>query len=225
MDDMVRNRPGGTEDRRGDWARFFAAWMRHPGKMGAIAPSSPSYCAMMVANATTSIDGPILELGPGLGVVTRTLLDAGVAPERITSVEYDPDFARTLKERFPGVNVIEGDGFDLDATLGDRRGERFAAILFAIPILGFSQEKRQRLFRDYIARLRPGGNLTQLSYLLSAPVKAMPGVFTVAASPVVWDNIPPARVWIYSQDGDNRAATGERAGAADKQLPRRSNGA
>lgn len=191
-----------TEGKRsGDWARFLASWVRHPGQMGAIAPSSPSYCAMMVRHATTEIEGPILELGPGLGVVTRALLDAGVAPERITSIEYDADFARTLKQRFPRVNVIQGDGFDLDSTLGERRGEKFAAILLAIPIVGFNQEKRQALLRDHFSRLRPGGNVTQLSYLLTAPVKPLPGVFSVSSSPVVWDNIPPARVWVYSQDG------------------------
>ena len=150
--------------------------------------------------ATIDLDGPILELGPGLGVVTRTLLEHGVAPERITSIEYDSDFARQLQRRFPGVNVINGDGFDLDRTLGDRRDEKFAAILMAIPIVSFSQEKRQALFTDYLSRLMPGGNLTELSYMLTPPVRPVPGVFSVSSSPRVWNNIPPARVWIYSQD-------------------------
>lgn len=192
--------------RGGDWARFLGAFLRHPVKMGAVAPSSPNYCTMMAGRATTEIDGPILELGPGLGVVTRALIEKGVAPERIVSVEYDPDFAATLTRRFPGVTVIHGDGFDLDATLGPRKNERFAAILFAIPILAFSQERRQALFADYLGRLRPGGNLTQLSYLPVAPVKPVPGLFSVSASPIVWDNIPPARVWIYRPDGTEAAA-------------------
>ncbi|UIJ71707.1 class I SAM-dependent methyltransferase [Aurantimonas sp. HBX-1] len=193
----------------GDWARFFATWVKHPVKMGAVAPSSPSYCAMMVRHATTALDGPILELGPGLGVVTRALLGAGVAPERITSIEYDAEFARELKQRFPKVNVIQGDGFDLDRTLGARRDEKFAAILFAIPIVSFSQARRQALFTDYFSRLRPGGNLTQLSYLWKPPVEPVKGVFTVSHSPIVWSNIPPARVWVYDQD--TASATGAAA--------------
>lgn len=188
--------------RESDWARFLTSWIRSPVTMGAVAPSSPRYCAAMADLASTGIDGPILELGPGLGVVTRALIEKGVAPERITSVEYDADFARTLKQRFPRVDVVTGDGFDLDRTLGSRRGERFAAILFAIPILHFSQKQRQALFSGYFARLRPGGNLTQLSYLLTAPVKPVPGLFCVASSPMVWGNIPPARVWIYSREPD-----------------------
>lgn len=193
----------------GDWARFLGTWVRHPIKMGAVAPSSRSYCAMMVRHATTELDGPILELGPGLGVVTRTLLESGVEPERITSIEYDQDFADMLRKRFPRVNVIHGDGFDLDKTLGSRRSDKFAAILFAIPIANFSRERRRALFQDYFSRLLPGGNLTQLSYLLKPPVEAVPGVFSVSASPRVWSNIPPARVWIYSQDGSGRAGEAE----------------
>jgi phosphatidylethanolamine/phosphatidyl-N-methylethanolamine N-methyltransferase len=171
--------------------------VRNPIKMGAVAPSSASYCATMVAASTTGIDGPILELGPGLGVVTRALLDAGVAPSRITSIEYDRDFAATLTRRFPGVNVIHGDGFDLDATLADAGATRFSTILFAIPIVKLPQAERQALFTRYFARLAPGGNLTQLSYLWTPPVKPVAGVFDVSSSPIVWDNIPPARVWIY----------------------------
>ncbi|KAB0682923.1 class I SAM-dependent methyltransferase [Aureimonas leprariae] len=193
-------------ENRGDALRFFKTWLRHPLKLGAVAPSSAAYCATMANCASTEIDGPVLELGPGLGVVTKALLDKGVDPKRITSIEYDPGFAATLKDRFPAVNVIRGDAFDLDRTLGERRGEKFAAILLAVPIVGLPQDKRQALFADYFRRLLPGGNITQLSYLVTAPVKPVPGVFDVSASPVVWDNIPPARVWIYAPAKSGRMA-------------------
>ncbi|SMD09343.1 phosphatidylethanolamine N-methyltransferase /phosphatidyl-N-methylethanolamine N-methyltransferase [Fulvimarina manganoxydans] len=195
---------------KGDMARFFATWVRHPIAMGAVAPSSRAYCRMMVEKATTELDGPVLELGPGLGAVTRALLEKGVDPARITSIEYDRDFADALKTRFREVNVIQGDGFDLDKTLKDQGATRFAAILFAIPIVSMAQEKRQALFRQYFKRLLPGGNLTQLSYMWSPPVRPVEGVFTVDSSDIVWNNIPPARVWIYDQDrrGTDRANEG-----------------
>lgn len=188
-----------------DLARFFGTWMRHPLSMGAVAPSSARYCATMVAAATTHLDGPVLELGPGLGNVTRALLDAGVDPSRITSIEYDPDFARTLRQRFPEVNVVHGDGLDLDKTFADGGERRFAAILLAIPIVQFPQERRQALLASYFRRLLPGGNVTQLSYLWKPPVKPVPGAFRASGSPIVWDNIPPARVWIYEREGEAAA--------------------
>lgn len=202
----MTGRSGEAAEQGGDWARFLAAFLRRPTKMGAVAPSSRIYCATMVEHAATGVDGPILELGPGLGVVTRALLDHGVPPSRITSIEYDPGFAETLQRRFPRVTVVNGDGFDLDRTLASRRTERFAAILLAIPILNLSQSARQALFTDYIGRLRPGGNLTQLSYLPVAPVKPVPGVFSVSSTKIVWANIPPARVWIYTPEAGSSSA-------------------
>ncbi|ORE97554.1 rRNA adenine N-6-methyltransferase family protein [Aurantimonas sp. 22II-16-19i] len=192
-----------TRAAESDWLPFLATWVRSPVKMGAVAPSSRTYCRTMVRHATTQLDGPILELGPGLGVVTRTLLEQGVAPERITSIEYDRDFARKLQQRFPQVNVIQGDGLDLDKTLGPvADSPKYAAILFAIPIVNMSQAKRQALFSRYFERLLPDGNLTQLSYMVTPPVRPVPGVFSVSSSRRVWTNIPPARVWIYARDNE-----------------------
>lgn len=52
---------------------------------------------------------PVLEVGPGGGVLTERLLDAGV---RLTAVEVDPELAAALSERFgqhPGFRLITGD--------------------------------------------------------------------------------------------------------------------
>ena len=79
-----------------------------------------------------------------------------------------------------------------------------------MPVAHLGQEEKQKLFSDYISRLSPGGNLTQLSYLMTAPVKPVAGVFGVSCSPIVWRNIPPARVWIYTPE----ATRGDTAGDA-----------
>ena len=59
---------------------------------------------------------PVLELGPGTGPVTAALIERGVAPERIVAVEFNLDFCALLVERYRGLNVVEGDAYDL-ATL------------------------------------------------------------------------------------------------------------
>lgn len=195
------NRAHGTErmaQDSGDWARFLGTWLKHPLKMGAVAASSTAYCDEMVARSTIGNKGRILELGPGLGAVTRALLRAGVEPERIVSIEYDSQFATALKTRFPRIDIIEGDGFDLDKTLGDDGAETFATILLAIPIVNLRQSERQALLQRYFRRLAPGGNLTQLSYLWKPPIEPIAGRFTVSSSDIVWKNIPPARVWVYT---------------------------
>lgn len=53
----------------------------------------------------------VLEIGPGLGVLTEALLEAGA---QVTAVEVDRDLAAWIRERFPAVRLVEGDATRLD---------------------------------------------------------------------------------------------------------------
>ena len=61
----------------------------------------------------------VLEIGPGLGILTGGLLDAGA---EVTAVELDAGLARYLEERFAApidagrLRLIEGDALDLELT-------------------------------------------------------------------------------------------------------------
>ena len=52
-----------------------------------------------------------LEIGPGLGVLTEALLQAGV---HVTAVELDRDMAAFVRERLPDVHLIEADAVKLN---------------------------------------------------------------------------------------------------------------
>jgi len=56
----------------------------------------------------------VLEIGPGKGVLTQALVDAGA---RVTAVEIDADLILLLKETFGDqIQLIEGDILEMDAT-------------------------------------------------------------------------------------------------------------
>src|SRR3984957_20173107 len=100
-----------------DELRFLRRLLARPQQIGAIAPSSAVLARAMAREVDPGRPGPILELGPGTGVVTAALIARGVAPERIVSVEFDAELGRLMTERFPRVHVICGDAFDLAQTL------------------------------------------------------------------------------------------------------------
>ncbi|MGZ5939428.1 MAG: class I SAM-dependent methyltransferase, partial [Rhizomicrobium sp.] len=72
--------------------QFLRGLIASPRGVGAIAPSSPALARAVAAQVDPAKPGPILELGPGTGAITKELLGRGVAPERLTLIEYDPDF-------------------------------------------------------------------------------------------------------------------------------------
>jgi phosphatidylethanolamine/phosphatidyl-N-methylethanolamine N-methyltransferase len=179
-----------------DQLRFLARLIAQPQHTGAVAPSSPGLTKAMAAQVDPNAALPILEFGPGTGVVTEALIARGIAPARITAVEYDAEFAQRVRERCPGVTVIQGDAFDLDKTLGARARDTFAAAVSSLPLVNFPQAVRDAFIADIFKRLAPGAPFVQFSYRLKPPVAPPPGV-TLQRAAVIWLNVPPARVWVY----------------------------
>lgn len=177
----------------GDIVRFVRTW----GTTGAIAPSGRALARRMTAHVAATGNDPVLELGPGTGVVTRALLERGVAPERIVAVEFNPEFCTILGERYPGIRIVRGDAYDLGSTLSSIEERPFAAAVSSLPLLLRPPADRRALILDVLARLAPGGALAQFSYSPKPPVPASPDEYSLSGSGWIVMNLPPARVWTY----------------------------
>src|SRR5690606_36222770 len=94
--------------------RFFKGWIDGPKSVGAILPTSSVTARRMASVIEPSSGLPVLELGPGTGIITKAIVKRGVAPENVVSIEYSTDFYQHLTRTIPGVNFINGDAFDLD---------------------------------------------------------------------------------------------------------------
>lgn len=115
---------------------------------------------------------PVLEIGPGIGTVTRELAERGA---RVTAVELDNRALEVLAEtvgEFPQVNVIHGDflAIDLPALLGNERWTVVGNLPYYITtpimsrILEFSQQVAHAVFmvqREVAERIQasPGGKI------------------------------------------------------------------
>ena len=139
-----------------DNLRFLRALVTRPKNIGAIVPSSRALARAIAAQIDPVRPGPVLELGPGTGVVTEALLERGLAGERLTLVEYDAEMAACLARRFRAVEVIEGDAFDLGRTLGPRASQSFQRHRLRPAVAEFPLPPAARLCRSGLPRcLRP----------------------------------------------------------------------
>lgn len=179
--------------------RFVGRVIKNPRTVGAVAPSSPFLARAVVAQADFTRPGPILELGPGSGAVTREILAQGLQPERLTLVERDPEFAKMMRRQFPGVNVAHGDAFQLRDTLAGRVTPPFATVISGLPLLNFPVAQSRGLLADILDLLAPGAPFIQFSYGLSSPVTPPAGA-SVERAAFVLRNIPPAHVWVYRKN-------------------------
>ncbi len=183
-----------------DEMRFIRSWFEKPLTMGAISPSGKLLARTMASYVDPSIPGPVIELGPGTGPVTEALVEQGVDPSRLVLVEFNPDFCRLLRTRYPDATVIRGDAYSLRRMLGSMLDQPAAAIVSGLPLVTKPLKTRVRLIREAFRLMQPNAPFVQFTYAVMPPIpKALAGVRT-EASERIWMNVPPARVWVYRQD-------------------------
>ena len=180
-----------------DELKFFKGWIDKPKAVGSIVPTSSITARKMASIVNPNSGLPVLEVGPGTGVITRAILARGVKPENLYAVEYSNDFVRHLRRLYPGVNVIEGDGFNLAATLADKRDTIFDSVVSGVPLLNFPVARRIAYLEDLLNRIPEGRPVVQLTYGPLSPIPPGRGDYTVEHFHFVIRNIPPTQLWIY----------------------------
>ena len=180
-------------------SRFFKGWMSNTRAVGAILPTSAVTARRMASVVNPRSGLPVLELGPGTGVITKAILERGISPEKLVSIEYSTEFFNQLKADFAGVHFINGDAFDLSRTLGALNGQQFDSVVSAVPLLNFPMHRRVELIDDLLSRIPFGRPVVQISYGPMSPVVAMPDRYRIQHFDFVVRNIPPAQLWIYSK--------------------------
>ena len=189
------------EERLADEARFIKSWIDNPVLTGAVSPSGRFLARMMARAVDPNGTGPIVELGPGTGPITQALLKRGVDPGRLLLVEFDGAFCRLLRKRFPTVQVVQADAYDLQSSLRDVLCEPASAIVSSLPLLNKPDADRLALVEGAFALMAPGGSFVQFTYGMNSPVPHSDD-YEADVSPPIWLNLPPARVWIYRRKGE-----------------------
>jgi phosphatidylethanolamine/phosphatidyl-N-methylethanolamine N-methyltransferase len=187
-----------------DNARFIKQWLENPRLIGAVSPSGPALAKAMASFVDLSREGPIVELGPGTGPVTKALLARGIAPERLVLVEYEQRFCTMLGERYPGVKIVQGDAYGLKKTLAGKIYGQVATVVSSLPLLVRPERDRIELLHQAFELMGDEGLFIQFTYGLTKspmPLHAVGENFVAKGSAPIVMNIPPARVWRYRKAG------------------------
>jgi phosphatidylethanolamine/phosphatidyl-N-methylethanolamine N-methyltransferase len=180
-----------------DEMQFIRTWIEKPLSTGAVMPSSKMLARAMARYVDPAADGQVIELGPGTGAVTQALVERGIDPSRLILVEFNSDFCRLLRTRYPQATVVQGDAYRLRRLLESYVRSPAAAIVSGLPLVTKPIRTRLRLISDAMALLAPGAPFVQFTYAMVTPIpKAVSGI-KAEASELIWLNVPPARVWVY----------------------------
>ena len=182
--------------RFGESRLLFKLWLKNPRKIGAVAASSPELAAAMARQVPRG-PGYVVELGGGTGPVTKALLEAGTAPDKLVVVERDPTLHRLLQERYPGVRVVLGDAAKLQKLLKSEGIDHVKAIVSSLPLISMKRSIQDRITAQIFSVLEPGTPLIQFTYSLFSPIPRRRFGVHGEVEDRVLQNLPPAHVWVY----------------------------
>jgi len=91
-----------------DQTVFLKTWLKRPMMTGAVVPSSNALARLITSDIVPN-GGPVIELGPGTGAFTRSILAKGLPEDMLTLVENSPDFTALLRQRYPKAQLLEMD--------------------------------------------------------------------------------------------------------------------
>ncbi|MBY0324905.1 MAG: phospholipid methyltransferase [Reyranella sp.] len=186
-------------------ALFLKRWLRRPFSTGAVVPSGRLLAEAMAATTRAVIagrPGHVIELGAGTGGVTKALLAAGIAAERLVLVERDPEFATFLRRHFDGPRIVEGDAARLPRLLADHGIAPIAAVVSSLPLLSLPTEVVNGIVAGAFETLPRGAAFVQFTYGPKPPIpRALRDRLHLdgAHGKRIWRNVPPAVVWTFTR--------------------------
>lgn len=176
---------------------LFKLWLKDPLRIGAVRPSSRELAEAMARLVPQQAEGPVIELGGGTGAVTRALLKAGVAADRLVVVERDPTLHRLLRDQYPEATVVLGDAARLVEALRPYGIGQACAVVSSLPILTMRKPVRRQIVEQSFALLRSGAPFIQFTYGLFSPLSRRELSLIGEVKDRVLHNLPPASVWLY----------------------------
>ena len=189
---------------KSDFFIFFRRWFSSPTKLGALNQSGPYLARAMTQSIDWSQPGHVIEIGAGLGSFTRLLYKNAPTRDRLLVIEQDPIFCEKLRERFPGLPLVNGDTQNFRQILNERGIKEVNCIISGIPLLMLSWESQYNLIGQALS-FSPHTRFIQFTYnIIFSPVAtkklAEHGISSRRLVPIVMRNLPPSAIWCYQKD-------------------------
>ena len=166
-----------------EYRTVFAEFRRTYRTTGTLMPSSrplsralARYVRQGSRSAGNASVRRILEIGPGTGPVTRSIVDALRPTDRLDLVELNDTFVDVLKGRFdaePPFQSVADQVRILHQPVQDLLGEQpYDLIISGLPLNNFEVEEVEKILDVLRQLLAPGGTLSFFEYIAVRKAKA-----------------------------------------------------
>jgi phospholipid N-methyltransferase len=205
--------------RLADYGIFLKQFVEQFHTTGAVMPSGkPLAAALCRFVGSSSTPQRILEVGPGTGAVTTTLVERMRDEDHLCLIEINQTFVTHLKTAFKERPPLRAKAHRVDVIHGrleDLKDDgRYDLIVSGLPLNNFSVEAVAQILDGFGRLLKPGGVLSFFEYIALRSVRSRVGskedrerVRAISGllhrmldggeirRDWVWPNVPPA--WVH----------------------------
>lgn len=195
LSDMERSTAaGGGTVRRA--LLFLRTFVRNPRMVGTFAVSSPALVQRLLGPIDWARCRNIVELGPGVGTITRGILEAMPPSARLLAVETSGAFVAELGRSLPDPRLVavHGGAEELREHLAQARMGAVDLVVSGIPFSTMPQAVRDGILDAVAATLAPDGCF--LVYQYASQVQGpLARRFERIEREVEWRNLVPVRIF------------------------------
>jgi phospholipid N-methyltransferase len=192
---IVINQPLGNSFKFNGRLVFIQEFLKHPLQIGSIIPSS-RFLERRIAEAAGVVSAKvIIELGPGIGGITREILREMPQQAKLLSVEINPHFNK-LVSRIDDNRLIThlGSASELIEIVSKYDLAPPDAIVSGIPFSTMSRSIGTKILKEISSLLPPNGRF--VAYQVNSHVAALCQPFLGAPqTSTELFNIPPMRIF------------------------------
>ncbi len=188
-------------------AIFLGEFLRNPRQLGSIIPSSRFLKRRIIAAADLAGVSVVVELGPGNGGTTRSILNALPANARLISIELNEGLHALNSEiKDPRYIAHHGNAADLSDILQQHQTGRPDVVISGIPFSTMQPEAGKAILECVHKELVDGGRF--IVYQVSARADELNSYYANGSRSVAWEwfNLPPLRVWRWHKAESQESA-------------------
>ena len=189
--------------------QFLQAFLKNPGTVGSIAPSSPELARRMVAGIRPDENHVVMELGVGTGAITKFLQERVPNDDSYLGIELDRDLVRSLKRNYPDMKIVRGNALDA-SDIHQRSGlGKIGSIICCLPFVSMPNEVGENILLEIDKFMQQGCTFRTFQY---AHGYYFPSAIKLREfmrerygkqkrSPLIVKNVPPAYTLTWSTAG------------------------
>lgn len=181
-------------------AHFLWNFLKNPREVGSVTPSSRWLCRRLVSAADLSRSRCVVEFGPGTACLTREILDRLSAEATLLAFEINEEFCERLKRDcvHPRLVVINDSAERVGELIAAHGFEGADYIFSGLPFTTLPAPVRERILRETLSALKPGGKFIAYQYSLYL-LGALRSVFGDVRVGFELRNIPPAFCFVCTK--------------------------